>query len=87
MWQPSVRCLLMRPTVLLCPKEVKRVGYRTRLKPEATFQGDLKADSLDLVEIIMAFEDEFGIQIPEDKAQGIKTLGDAIKHLQAHATK
>ncbi|MFM7743609.1 MAG: acyl carrier protein, partial [Verrucomicrobiota bacterium] len=51
------------------------------------FQGDLKADSLDLVEIIMAFEDEFGIQIPEDKAQGIKTLGDAIQHLKAHATK
>ncbi len=58
-----------------------------QLKPEATFQGDLKADSLDLVEIIMAFEDEFGIQIPEDKAQGIKTLGDAIQHLKASATK
>ena len=53
----------------------------------AGFQTDLKADSLDLVEIIMAFEDEFGITIPEDKAAGIKTLGDAIEHIKAHATK
>jgi acyl carrier protein len=52
-------------------------------KPEVTFQGDLKADSLDLVEIIMAFEDEFGITIPEDKAANIKTVGDAIKHIEA----
>ena len=50
-------------------------------------RGDLKADSLDLVEIIMAFEDEFGIMIPEEKAAGIKTLGDAIAHIQANATK
>ena len=56
-------------------------------KPEVTFQGDLKADSLDLVEIIMAFEDEFGITIPEEKAAGIKTLGDAIEHIKASATK
>ncbi len=58
-----------------------------RLTPGASFQGDLKADSLDLVEIIMAFEDEFGITIPEDKAAGIKTLGDAIEHIKASATK
>ena len=58
-----------------------------QLTPEATFQGDMKADSLDLVEIIMAFEDEFGITIPEDKAAGIKTLGDAIEHIKASATK
>jgi len=54
-----------------------------QLTPEATFQGDMKADSLDLVEIIMAFEDEFGITISEDKAAGIKTLGDAIEHISA----
>ena len=54
-----------------------------QLTPTASFQGDLKADSLDLVEIIMAFEDEFGLTIPEDKAAGIKTLGDAIEHISA----
>ena len=53
----------------------------------ASFSEDLNADSLDLVEIIMAFEDEFGLTIPEDKAAGIKTLGDAIEHIMAHATK
>ena len=58
-----------------------------QLTPGASFQGDLKADSLDLVEIIMALEDEFGITIPEDKAAGIKTLGDAIEHIKASATK
>ncbi|MCX6921450.1 MAG: acyl carrier protein [Verrucomicrobiota bacterium] len=58
-----------------------------QLTASATFQGDLKADSLDLVEIIMAFEDEFGITIPEDKAAGIKTLGDAIEHIKANAQK
>ena len=58
-----------------------------QLTPTASFQGDLKADSLDLVEIIMAFEDEFGLTIPEDKAAGIKTLGDALEPLKAHATK
>ena len=67
---------------------VKQLGVNLeQLTPTAGFQTDLKADSLDLVEMIMAFEDEFGIQIPEDKAQGIKTLGDAIQHLKAHATK
>ena len=58
-----------------------------QLTPAASFQGDLKADSLDLVEIIMAFEDEFVITIPEDKAAGITTLGDAIEHIKVHATK
>ncbi len=58
-----------------------------QLTPTASFQGDLKADSLDLVEIIMAFEDEFGLTIPEDKAASIKTLGDAIEHIKVHATK
>ena len=59
-----------------------------QLTPGASFQGDLKADSLDLVEIIMAFEDEFGIaSIPEDKAASMKTVGDAIEFIKANATK
>ena len=48
----------------------------------ATFQGDLKADSLMVVELIMSFEDEFDVQIPEEDAQGIQTVGDAIRYIE-----
>jgi acyl carrier protein len=54
------------------------------VKPEATFQ-DLGADSLDSVELIMGFEEEFKIEIPDEDAQNIKTVGDAIKYIEAHA--
>lgn len=68
---------------------VKQLGVNAeQLTPTATFQGDLKADSLDLVEMIMAFEEEFGIaSIPEDKAASMKTVGDAIAYIAANATK
>jgi acyl carrier protein len=49
---------------------------------EARFQEDLEADSLDLVELIMAFEDEFGGEISDDEAQQIKTVGQAVTYLQ-----
>ena len=49
---------------------------------EARFQEDLEADSLDLVELIMAFEDEFGGEISDDEAQQIKTVGGAVTYLQ-----
>jgi acyl carrier protein len=49
---------------------------------EARFQEDLEADSLDLVELIMAFEDEFGGEISDDEAQKIKTVGQAVTYLQ-----
>lgn len=49
----------------------------------ASFTGDLGADSLDTVELIMEFEKEFGISIPDEKAQEIGTVGDAIKHIEA----
>ncbi len=48
----------------------------------ATFDGDLKADSLMIVELIMSLEDEFDIEIPEDEAQGIKTVGDAVRYIE-----
>ena len=51
--------------------------------PEASFIDDLGADSLDTVELIMAFEEEFEIEIPDEEAEKIKTVGDAIKHIQA----
>jgi acyl carrier protein len=50
---------------------------------DARFREDLEADSLDLVELIMAFEDEFGGEISDDEAQQLKTVGDAVNYLQA----
>ena len=50
---------------------------------EAHFVNDLGADSLDTVELIMEFEKEFDIQIPDDKAEKIATVGDAIKFIEA----
>jgi len=50
--------------------------------PEASFTNDLGADSLDTVELIMEFEKEFGISIPDDKAETIATVGDAIKYIE-----
>jgi acyl carrier protein len=49
---------------------------------EARFREDLEADSLDLVELIMAFEDEFGGEISDEEAQQIKTVGQAVTYLQ-----
>ena len=51
---------------------------------EASFREDLKADSLDLVELIMAFEEEFGGAISDEDAQTIATVGDAVKYLSEH---
>ena len=53
--------------------------------PEASFTADLGADSLDTVELIMEFEKEFGISIPDDKAEKIATVGDAITYIEENA--
>lgn len=53
--------------------------------PTSEFSKDLGADSLDTVELIMEFEKEFDIQIPEDDAEKIATVGDAISYIEAHA--
>jgi acyl carrier protein len=50
---------------------------------EASFTNDLGADSLDTVELIMEFEKEFDIQIPDDKAEAIATVGDAVSFIEA----
>ena len=55
------------------------------IKPEASFTNDLGADSLDTVELIMEFEKEFGISIPDDKAEKIGTVGDAIAYIEENA--
>ncbi|MBA4029655.1 MAG: acyl carrier protein [Planctomyces sp.] len=51
------------------------------VKLESSFIDDLKADSLDVVELVMEFEDEFGIQIPDEDYEKIKTVGDAVKYI------
>ena len=53
------------------------------VKPEASFTNDLGADSLDTVELIMEFEKEFGVNIPDDQAEKIATVGDAISYIEA----
>jgi acyl carrier protein len=50
---------------------------------DSSFRDDLKADSLDLVELIMAFEEEFGGEISDEQAQELETVGDVVKHLDA----
>ncbi len=52
--------------------------------PEARFREDLEADSLDLVELIMAFEEEFGGEITDEDAQSITTVGQAVSYIQTH---
>ena len=55
-----------------------------KVTPEARFREELEADSLDLVELIMAFEDKFGGEISDEDAQKITTVGEAVKYLEAH---
>ena len=54
------------------------------IKPEAHFVNDLGADSLDTVELIMEFEEEFGIEIPDDDAENITTVGSAVEYVEKH---
>ena len=53
-----------------------------KVTDDASFVEDLGADSLDTVELVMAFEEEFGIDIPDEDAEQLKTVGDAIKYMQ-----
>jgi acyl carrier protein len=55
--------------------------------PGASLQEDLGADSLDAVELIMALEEEFGIEIPDDHAEELKTVGDVFSYIQDHQKK
>jgi acyl carrier protein len=63
---------------------VEQLGVdEDKVTMDARFREDLEADSLDLVELIMAFEDEFGGEISDEEAQQIKTVGEAVKYLKA----
>jgi acyl carrier protein len=62
---------------------VDKLGVdENEVTPEASFTNDLGADSLDTVELIMEFEKEFNIAIPDDQAEKIATVGDAIKYIE-----
>ena len=61
---------------------VEELGVeREKLTAEASFMEDLGADSLDTVELVMAFEKEFDIDIPDEEAEKLRTVGDAMKYL------
>ena len=67
---------------------VDKLGVdESEVTPNASFTNDLGADSLDTVELIMEIEDEFGISIPDDLAEKISTVGDAIKFVEEEVAK
>jgi acyl carrier protein len=67
---------------------VEHLGVESeKVTEKASFIDDLGADSLDTVELVMAFEEEFGVEIPDDAAETILTVGDAIKFIKEKATK
>ncbi len=70
--------------------EVKKIivdllgADESKVTMEARFREELEADSLDLVELIMAFEDKFGAEISDEDAQKITTVGDAVAYIDSH---
>ena len=65
---------------------VEQLGVdESEITASASFQDDLGADSLDVVELVMAFEEAFGIEIPDEDAETIKTVKDAIDYVTSHA--
>ena len=64
---------------------IEQLGVEDKeITMETSLMKDLEADSLDAVEIIMALEDEFGIEIPETEAENIKSIGDIVKYIEAN---
>jgi acyl carrier protein len=67
---------------------VEQLGVNAdEVNAESAFVEDLGADSLDTVELVMAFEEEFDLEIPDEDAEKIATVGDAIKYIDEHAAK
>ena len=65
---------------------IEKLGVEeSEVTPEASFTNDLGADSLDTVELIMEFEKEFNISIPDDQAEKIQTVGDAVSYIEENA--
>ncbi len=64
---------------------VEQLGVSAdEVSPESSFVDDLGADSLDVVELVMALEEEFGVEIPDEAAEKIATVGEAVKYIEAH---
>jgi acyl carrier protein len=67
---------------------VEQLGVEAdEVTPEASFTDDLGADSLDIVELVMAFEEEFGIEIPDEDAEKITRVKEAVDYIEAHSKK
>jgi acyl carrier protein len=65
---------------------VEQLGVEAdEVTPEASFTDDLGADSLDIVELVMAFEEEFGIEIPDEDAEKIGKVAEAVSYIEQHA--
>jgi len=67
---------------------VEQLGVKAEdITPESSFINDLGADSLDTVELVMALEEEFGVEIPDEDAEKISTVGEAIKYIEQKTNK
>jgi acyl carrier protein len=78
----------MAPSVLDRVRErvAQQLGVEAeKIMKESSFVEDLGADSLDVVELVMALEEEFEIEIPDEQAEKIVTVGDAVKYIESHA--
>jgi acyl carrier protein len=65
---------------------VEQLGVNPeQVTPQASFIEDLGADSLDIVELVMAFEEEFGVEVPDEDAEKLRTVGDVIKYIEERA--
>jgi len=92
------KIVLFAPSFPQTPTEMSEIAEKVKaiiidklgveaseVTPEASFTNDLGADSLDTVELIMEFEKEFNVSIPDDQAENIATVGQAISYLEEHA--
>jgi len=67
---------------------VEQLGVtQEQVTPPASFIEDLGADSLDIVELVMAFEEEFGVEVPDEDAEKLQTVGDVIKYIEEKSSK
>ena len=67
---------------------VEQLGVNPeQVTPQASFIEDLGADSLDIVELVMAFEEEFGVEVPDEDAEKLQTVGDVIKYIEDKSSK
>ena len=74
----------VKERVINVVRNFHKIDGSIEVKPEANFTNDLGLDSLDAVELVMAFEDEFAIEIPDAEAEKIQSPNDAIKYILAH---